>query len=116
MSTANNRLPVLDLTGEVLFFADDHAARELLRLGQVRLIRRRGRDRALQATTEIRRDEIRLLGRGSGLDHVRYSHRNDAPDNIRGVWAFIHLHPSLRADFMRVVIERAAAGRPAESG
>jgi hypothetical protein len=84
---ANNRLPVLDTTGQYLFAVDDVGARELLRRGQCRLIRRRGRDRVLQAVVGLRRDhELRLLGRGTALDRTRYSHNRDNQTNPPRVW------------------------------
>ena len=108
MSTASNRLPVIDTSGECLFLVDDDGARELLRSGRARLIRRRGRDRALQATSEIHRDEIRLLGRGTAADHVRYSHNHETPTNPPRVWT--HVPQPSRGVFGRVIASVCAAG------
>jgi hypothetical protein len=104
-----HRLPVMDTTGECLFFVDDTGARELLHAGSVRLIRRNGRNRVLLATGEIRRSELELLGRGSGLDHVRYSHQRETHDNPARVWCLTP-QPS-RAVFTRLIAECATAGR-----
>jgi hypothetical protein len=104
-------LPVIDTAGTLLFFVDDTRGRELLRAHKARLIRRNGRDRALLATGEIRRGELRLLGRGLGLDHVRYSHRRETEDNPRNCWTLVR-QPS-RAVFERVL---ADCVRPARSG
>ena len=88
MSVPNDRLEVRGLDGELLWLADESQARDLLRAGYARLIRRRGCARVLQAVVALQRDDLRLLGRGSAADHTRYSHDHETPDNPPRVWCF----------------------------
>lgn len=89
--SVSDRLEVRGLEGELLYSADEFEARDLLRAGCVRLIRRRGCARALQAVVPVRREDIRLLGRGTALDRTRYSHDHETPTNPPRVWTFTKL-------------------------
>ena len=89
---ADTRIPVLGVSGEHLYWADDEQARELLRAGSARLIRRGGRVRMVQATASYTRTVgLALLGRGTAADHTRYSHDHETPHNPPRVWTFTKL-------------------------
>ena len=80
------------LAGEYLWLADEQQARDLLHSGSVRLIRRRGCARVLQAVVAISRDDqLRLAGRGTAADHMRYSHDHETRENPPRVWTFTKL-------------------------
>ena len=100
----SDRLEVRGLEGALLDSADEFEARDLLRAGCVRLIRRRGCARVLQAVVPVRREDVRMLGRGTALDRTRYSHDHETADNPRGVWTLLHL-PDQPQLFMRVLAE-----------
>jgi hypothetical protein len=90
MSVSSDRVEVRGLGGEYLWHADEATCRDLLRLGMARLIRPRRQScvRVLQAIVPVRRDEIRMLGRGTALDRTRYSHDHETPENPPRVWTF----------------------------
>ena len=89
--SAPDRLRVVDVCGEHLYWVDELGAQDLLKRGLVRLIRRRGRMRMLQAREDAGPPpQLQLAGRGSGLDHMRYSHRRETVDNPPRVWTLLH--------------------------
>ena len=90
MSASNGgRIAVVDEFGEHLMWADDERARELVKAGEARPIRRKGSVRVLQAAAGwTKPGEADLAGRGTALDHVRYSHRHETPTNPPRVWTF----------------------------
>lgn len=106
----SDRIEVRGLEGEYLWHADEETCRELIRTGKARLIRtgRRNCARVLQAVVSLRRDDVRLLGRGTALDRTRYSHNRETEDNPAKVWTLLHLANSTRPVFMAVVTECAA--------
>lgn len=86
-------------------WVDDGEARRYIKAGQARFICRRGKVCVLQAVAgEIRKPgEARLVGRGTALDHTRYSHRRETQTNPPRVWAYSHLTRSVEKFFHRVV-------------
>jgi len=95
-----DRIRVLDVCGEHLYWVDEAGAQDLLKRGQVHLVRRRGRVRMLQARDDIPAPlTLKLEGRGSAFDHTRYSHRRETPDNPPRVWCLLEL--------ARIVMEAA---------
>lgn len=85
-----SRISVIGVSGEFLGWATEDEAHLLVRHGQATVVRRRGKIRVVQAVVEsIRKPwEVRMLGRGSALDHTRYSHRRETEENPPRVWAF----------------------------
>ena len=78
-----------------LMWADDDRARELVKAGQARPIRRKGSVRVLQAAAGWKKPgEVDPLGRGTALDHVRYSHRHETEENPPNVWSLRRLSPA----------------------
>jgi hypothetical protein len=96
MSYFNRLLPVM-AGHEFCFRADEDRARELLRSGQCRLIRRGRRDRVLAATAGIR--EPLLVGKGTACHRVRYSHNRETGQNPPQVWT--HMRQPSPAPFGR---------------
>ena len=91
MSTSIERFAVIDEAGDHLFWADEQRAHELLVERKVRLVRRKGRARVLIARCDVAEPlQLSLEGRGSGLDHMRYSHRHETADNPPRVWTLLH--------------------------
>ena len=85
--TPQARIPVIGASGEHLMWVDEDHARQLHKAGEVRIIRRRGNVRILQAATDHRGSWlIPLAGRGTALDHTRYSHRRETETNPPRVW------------------------------
>jgi hypothetical protein len=106
IGTDNYRIAVIGVSGEHLMWADDARARELVKLGQARPIRRKGRDRVLQAVAGWKKPgEVNLSGRGTALDRTRYSHRRETEDNPQNVWTLVRLGASTRPIFVQVLEE-----------
>lgn len=89
--SASERFAVVDEAGEHLFWVYEDRAQDLLKEGKVRLVRRKGRARILVARCDVAEPlRLELDGRGSALDHTRYSHRRETRDNPPRVWTLLH--------------------------
>jgi len=113
---SNDWTAVIGVSGDHIMWADRDLAQRFLKAGKVVLIRRRGRKSILQALpeAEIRKPgEVRSLGRGTALDHTRYSHRRETDQNPPRVWSHTRLAPSVHEMFLAVVCESYHGGFPA---
>ncbi len=113
MSTSSTRpevylekLSVIDADGEHLFWVSEDQARDMVRKGQVTVIRRKGSVRALRATSAFDLAYRNLAtGRGTALDKTRYSHNHESEDNPEKVWTLRHLANSAQDVFLQVATD-----------
>ena len=95
------RIAVLGRAGEFLFWADEERARDLLKTGEVTLIRSGGRVRVLHASSRL----VHAVpdGRGTGLDNTRYSHNHETQQNPPRVWTLKPIRKRDRQAFTAVL-------------
>lgn len=91
------RIAVIGVSGDQIGWATEDEAHELVKKGQAHVVRRRGKVRAVQAVVQgiCKPWEARILGRGTGLDHKRYTHRRETEANPPRVWTFTRLQASI---------------------
>lgn len=92
LSLVPARVAVVDDNGSHLCFVNESRARELIEEKKVRFHGRNGQVRVLVAKAAHRHEFGQLDGgRGTGLDHKRYSHRHETDTNPHNVWTFYDL-------------------------
>lgn len=100
------KLSVIDAAGEHLFWVTEDQARDMVRKGQVTVIRRKGSVRALRATSAFDLAYRNIAtGRGTALDKTRYSHNRESEDNPEKVWTLRHLANSSQDVFLQVATD-----------
>ena len=84
---ADGRIALIDRTGEIIRYATDEEARDLLRERRAEaLVTKRGRIRALRIVSDRE-----LLKKGSRAQRTHYSHDRETPTNPEGCWTLIHI-------------------------
>lgn len=98
---SSRKLAVLDAANEHVCWLDEHAARDLIKRGEVELLWSKRRVRALRLIDGSAASAARL--RGLAPVGTRYSHKHETPDNPANVWTLRHLPAHTRTIFRAVV-------------
>ena len=107
---SSDRIAVVDLEGQIVFWATETDARQLVQKGQATVIRKKGRVRFLRATSAFDQAHRNLCGgRGDGLHLQRYSHNHETPENPEKVWVLRRLAKVHHPVFIASVIDCGGA-------
>lgn len=94
--SVRDRIAVIDASGEQIAWVSENYARDLIKAGQATCPwRRRGKMRQIVALNGFHPHRIDLEGRGTGLDHTRYSTTRESETNPPRVWALLRLGEGL---------------------
>ena len=90
-----DRIAVIGASGEHMEWVTESEAHDAVKAGTATCVWRRGKLRTIMALEGFRARRIEATGRGTGLDHTRYSSTRESETNPPRVWAFLRLGEGL---------------------